>query len=1270
MEYALEKLGDHRFQAMCQALLLSEFPHLQCFPLGQADGGRDGVSKELRHTGNRHTVMQVKYSRRPDRIRNPATWLIGTLKEELPKIEKLISQGMDHYVVVTNVPGTGMANAGSIDKLDEFLSKKIEVPSICYWRDDVCRRIDANLHIRWSYPELLSGTDLISVLTQAGGSAKGEEIAMSLRAYLRDQYVRDRDVRFKQIELQQDLFSLFVDCPLKPKNVEENASGGQATYAYKIVARCELDVRKTTTMSSSRYLNVLSLNEGSVGGAHFLLHPNTQDCGIDFVVEGSPGQGKSTLVQFVAQYHRARLLGECVVIHDENLRNLAAPVRFPIKCELRDFASWLNGGNPFGSPGVSPRGRSLESFLAHLIDHFSGETGFLVADLQALLESSRVLLILDGLDEVAEAKERADVVGQILEALPRMRQICQSLQTVITSRPAAFVNSPGFPEKEFFYLVLGRLEREHIESYAMKWLTARRIEERTSAEVMRILRSRLEEPHLAELSTNPMQLAILLSLIHTRGASLPDKRTSLYDNYMELFFNRESEKSKVVRDNRDLLVSLHSFIAWHLHAATQTGNHRGAISSDDLKRLVNQYLDAEGYGSALLDNLFTGMVERVVALVSRVEGTYEFEVQPLREYFAARHLYNTAPYSPVGTTLPGTLPERFTTIAADPYWLNTTRFFAGCYSMGELASLLEGLRELKEDSRFKYSGSIEALALMLLSDRVFSLQPRIERDVALFAVEGDSLSRVLSNSVFQRQGETSYPNSEVKSIIRERCLEAIPGTTDEEMQTMIGNHIRTFTSDDELLRIWRKQEDILSPAELLRLGQAFRVLNSISREELESTLGTDEDNTLILVELPTLLQAGRLDVLESTSSRANVVVEHVLKTGNSMYWRSLTSYLPEELSRVLKQSGIAKFLYSVDCVRYWSIGRRRIMERSISLAEADNWIFRHYRIEGENSPVCPQTPQITDGIEYLFSEATKQFRKSINDWDSSIEPWSILVETGRKHFGESILWRNIAVIAAAKLRKDKNASPGDSNLLNPLNRLCSRMQAARRRAGNLSWWKKQFRSARDKDDILLVLHACANLTGPKTLLKIIDEISGALESLSVSDWGVLSNGIEMCLTGLRDGRNIEMGELLDNQGAHGRATVLLGFRASEEDMIARWREISDMVDLSEVPALRFIANLAIGALYREGMWGNDALNVIQEAARCGIIPSRSLMRLDLANAIPLSRDALNDIAALHESLPCMFNATIRDFLVSRIGEELPPVAETARLRGWFARDEV
>ena len=123
-------------------------------------------------------------------------------------------------------------------------------------------------------------------------------------------------------------------------------------------------------------------------------------------------------------------------------------------------------------------------------------------------------------------------------------------------------------------------------------------------------------------------------------------------------------------------------MAWFLHSEAEEGHSRGSISSEKLRSLLEEYLVSEGRDRSIVDALFTGMVERVVALVSRVQGTYEFEVQPLREYFAARHLYETASYSPPGNESQGTKPDRFDAIAENFYWLNVTRFYAGCYSKG------------------------------------------------------------------------------------------------------------------------------------------------------------------------------------------------------------------------------------------------------------------------------------------------------------------------------------------------------------------------------------------------------------------------------------------------------------------------------------------------------------------------------------------------------------------------------------------------------------
>jgi len=350
------------------------------------------------------------------------------------------------------------------------------------------------------------------------------------------------------------------------------------------------------------------------------------------------------------------------------------------------------------------------------------------------------LLVLDGLDEVAELNKRKDVVAEIIAGVGRLTTIAASLQVVITSRPSVFGAALGFPQKKFAHFHLTDLPRALIFTYCDKWLSARSIGGREAADVRRILKLKIEQSHIRDLSRNPMQLAILLSLIHTQGSSLPDKRTALYDSYVDVFLNREAEKSAIVRENRPLLVNLHRHLAWVLHCESQKGARRGSVSHERLQQLISDYLLAEDLDASSVASLFRGMVDRIVFLVSRVEGTYEFEVQPVREYFAARHLYETAPYSPPGAPRAGTKPDRFDAISRSSYWLNVTRFSAGCFSKGELPCLINRLHDLAKAEGFRLTNQPRRLAAALLSDYVFSQDKRSTREAVALILEGVSFA--------------------------------------------------------------------------------------------------------------------------------------------------------------------------------------------------------------------------------------------------------------------------------------------------------------------------------------------------------------------------------------------------------------------------------------------------------------------------------------------------------------------------------------------------
>ena len=86
MDYQLENLGDERFQELCQALLVREFPDVQCFPVGMPDGGRDAVRWFYVTKGEKSfSVFQVKYVRKPLAEEDPHKWLEKTLEGEVEK---------------------------------------------------------------------------------------------------------------------------------------------------------------------------------------------------------------------------------------------------------------------------------------------------------------------------------------------------------------------------------------------------------------------------------------------------------------------------------------------------------------------------------------------------------------------------------------------------------------------------------------------------------------------------------------------------------------------------------------------------------------------------------------------------------------------------------------------------------------------------------------------------------------------------------------------------------------------------------------------------------------------------------------------------------------------------------------------------------------------------------------------------------------------------------------------------------------------------------
>ncbi len=1087
MDFQFENLGPEKFQQFCHALINKEFPNSQALPVGQRDGGRDILSYYMDSPKKEFIVFQVKYVREPQKIENIHVWVEKIIKGELNKIKQLIPKGAKKYYLLTNVRGTAFLDHGTIDKVNSILEESIPIPSICWWRDDLIGKLESNFELKWSYPEILSSKDILSSILFENISENRGRRESVIRAYLADQYDIDSEVKFKQIELQNNIFDLFVDMPIKPKQYSENQHENIKKAAHYLQHYYRIQSKQ-----------VEEENEKKLGAAYFFLNL-AHSFNLDkILLEGGPGQGKSTITQYVSQIHRLRLLKKIESASiPEYFKN--SPVRLPFKIDLRDLSLWISKKNPY--TGVLSNDffqknwqKSLESFLVAHIFYHSKIDHFDTNDFLAICKLSSILFVFDGFDEIADIRLREEIIEVINKGLNRLSENSKDIQVIITSRPAAFANSSRFSTDVYPHFELSDITPYITREYVENWIKSRKLRDREAHELRRIINDKLQMPHLRDLAKNPMQLAILISLVNTRGESLPNKRTALYDSYIELFFNREAEKNSTIRDKRDLIISIHQYLAWVLHSEAELYQSSGRIEVDKLVEKLKLYLQSEGHPTEIADSLFTVMRERVCALVSRIQGTFEFEVQPLREYFCAKYLYETSPYSPAGKEKPGTKPDRFDALSKNYYWQNVLRFFSGCFDKGELPMLIDKLKELQNDDYFKYTNYPRLVTSQLLSDWVFSQYPKYLKDVVGIIVNGIDIGRVLNqNRNNQKNEPIIVPKDCGRDEIIDKCFEELQGIpADDYALELIG--IINNNNGNELER-WESFIPKLEYSQIdkwLEYAYQLKIFHKI-----------DKDDLYRIVTSYGGLNAKRLELLQN-SNRVDLFFMPIVKK------HYIESFLNFEIRVFLGRYTKCPSLVFSSLINFntldWILNNELYEDVSFLqfIIERSRNIHFENNEEKEFTINVPfEDEEYDQKIHKYLESISPALNESLNSWKTNINCWDVIVENGRKTFGENWLFILIANLAAG-IKSNKNEFLGYDSLHDTNISLCKRVRNARLKSGNILWWKDTFSNSAN---MLLPLTVFFTWATSKTILKLSDLVSNILKSLSESDQEQLLNGI-------------------------------------------------------------------------------------------------------------------------------------------------------------------
>lgn len=233
------------------------------------------------------------------------------------------------------------------------------------------------------------------------------------------------------------------------------------------------------------------------------------------------------------------------------------------------------------------------------------------------------------------------------------------------------------------------------------------------------------------------------------SSSLPEDRTKLYTSYMETLLDREASKNTAVKQHRPDLEEITSYLGWHLQSRAETAEDKRRLPIERLRQTIRKYLIAVEKNPDIVEELFRGVTDRLWALSSQVQGTFEFDVQPLREYFAARFLDEFAGADQKDFDKSSILRL----LVRSAYWLNTARFFAGFASPNELAGLVEAL-ELERDD-LAHPRQVLLATWTLLADGVFQARTPTKRSAA--ALLADDLSVRMLAHLLATDPETPVP---------------------------------------------------------------------------------------------------------------------------------------------------------------------------------------------------------------------------------------------------------------------------------------------------------------------------------------------------------------------------------------------------------------------------------------------------------------------------------------------------------------------------------
>ncbi|AOY84250.2 HEAT repeat domain-containing protein [Moorena producens JHB] len=342
------------------------------------------------------------------------------------------------------------------------------------------------------------------------------------------------------------------------------------------------------------------------------------------VILGAPGSGKTTLMSYFAVMlaeSKAEVLGL-----DGDMDWL------PILIRMRDFGINLDKNLIDYARGFAENTMSVQRLPVGFFEHW--------------LSDGRALILLDGLDEVAEEAKRNDVVRRIENFLGQFDRN----RAIITSRPAGY-RRDFFRTEDFPHYQIEPFDDSKISAFIDNWYNSRFQDQAEAERRKDSLRKALDDnDRIKLLARNPLLLTII-ALIHRYQAVLPKERYKLYDKAVETLLTSWDANKELSSDkwltylSLDDLRRLMEWLAYWIHTqGNAEDNDSGTvIDRDDLIDQLSQQIktlkQVDLYKAKEEAKRFVELIRKRTGLLNEQgQDCYGFVHKTFQEYLCAQEI--------------------------------------------------------------------------------------------------------------------------------------------------------------------------------------------------------------------------------------------------------------------------------------------------------------------------------------------------------------------------------------------------------------------------------------------------------------------------------------------------------------------------------------------------------------------------------------------------------------------------------------------------------